>query len=1356
MASIEVEDEKIPTYDLVINKIEKGTGTQEIAAVPVVGAKFKLYKDNLEKGTYTTDGEGHISINGLYLYEESKNIDQTYTLKETFAPEGYAKVKDITFKAQIIDSTLTLITDDNLSYTTENNTINLKVEDSKSFKLIKKDGETNALLPNVKFAIYNEDEGETPARNSKGEIIGNKETINGREYYTLTTNSRGEITADLPEGIYRAVEVEAADKYDIKGQEQYFGIGESRETKQIVYPEYATSFGGPNSDLIKSIVLTKDGGYYIGGQFKESMQVVDYTLNSNGGLDAFFVKYDSNDEVEWASSFGGDNDEFLNSVAVTKDGGHIVGGSFYSSSMQVGDYTLTKDGRGPDSFLVKYDSNNEVEWASSFGGTGDDNIISVESTEDGGYIVGGNTNSSSMQVGPYTLTNKGRNDVFLIKYDSNNEVEWTSLFGGTREEYIRSIAATEDGGYIVGGNFNSPSMQVGDYTLTCNDNYYDAFLVKYDSNNEVEWGTSYGGDNNDYIQSIATTEDGGYIVGGYFAGTNQAIGNYTLSSNGEEDICIVKYNSDNEVEWASSFGGTREEHIQSIAATEDGGYIVGGNFNSSSIQIGDYTLTRNGNASNYDAYLVKYDRNNEVEWASSFGETGDENTYSIAVTEDGNYIVGGYFYSSSMQVGDYTLTNKGVYDAFIVKYKPKEIGEVVYKNVNQIGGTNYQYLQSIAEIKDGGYIVGGDFKDSSLQVGEYTLNNNGNYDPFLVKYDSNNKVEWASSFGGINEDRITSIAATKDGGYIVGGYFNSPSMQVEDYTLTRTDGTDAFLIKYNGNNEVEWASSFGGTSADSIESIAVTEDGGYIVGGNTNSSSMQVGPYTLTNKGRNDVFLIKYDSNNKVEWTSLLGGFDSDYLTSIETTEDGGYLVGGWFESLSMRVGDYTFIQNGGSDAFLIKYDRNNEVEWASSLGGPNFENIQSIVVTEDGGYIVGGKFESPSMQVGDYTLTRKGATDAFLIKYNGNNEVEWASSFGGTGYEDLELIERTVDGGYIVGGKFNSLSMQVEGYTLTSKGSYDDYVVKYDSNNKVEWTSSFGGTGNEYIKSIAVTEDGRYIVGGYFNSSSMQIGDYVLTNKGNSNAFLLQLNVYKGANEQEEITFENQRKEYKITTDVKEIDGIKGGSISGEDKASYEKVKYGDTSTKPIIMTPDENYEIIGITVNGKEYQYTTLPDGSYQMPQFENMTEDKHIVVTYSLKDNKIILNKVDKDTREKLSNVEFHLDQIDERTNLVNSEVIGSLTDNCTTNINYDNEITGTIGEPSDDFELHFVTFDNTDGTKYYVPMNGETYQKANGQSYLPYTLHAQSDFLIDLSELNGFYKLVIDVTSKGGRNRESVYT
>ena len=264
-----------------------------------------------------------------------------------------------------------------------------------------------------------------------------------------------------------------------------------------------------------------------------------------------------------------------------------------------------------------------------------------------------------------------------------------------------------------------------------------------------------------------------------------------------------------------------------------------------------------------------------------------------------------------------------------------------------------------------------------------------------------------------------------------------------------------------------------------------------------------------------------------------------------------------------MQVGDYTLNRNGSYCDFLVKYGRNNEVEWASSFGGTSADSIESIAVTEDGGYIVGGNFESPSMQVGDYTLTRKGGTDAFLIKYNGNNEVEWANSFGGTYSEHLTSIEETEDGGYIVGGDFYSSSMQVGDYTLTRNGSYcDAFLVKYDINNEVEWANSFGGTDIDYLNSIAETEDGGYIVGGYFRSLSMQVGDYTLTNKGSTDAFLVKLNAYMGANEQEEITFENQRKEYKITTDVKEIDGIKGGTISGEDKISYEKVKHGDSSS--------------------------------------------------------------------------------------------------------------------------------------------------------------------------------------------------
>ena len=126
------------------------------------------------------------------------------------------------------------------------------------------------------------------------------------------------------------------------------------------------------------------------------------------------------------------------------------------------------------------------------------------------------------------------------------------------------------------------------------------------------------------------------------------------------------------------------------------------------------------------------------------------------------------------------------------------------------------------------------------------------------------------------------------------------------------------------------------------------------------------------------------------------------------------------------------------------------------------------------------------------------------------------------------------------------------------------------------------------------------------------------MSNVGAQDGMILKIVNQIGVPEEQELEVKNERKKFKITTDVQEIDGIKGGMITGEDATPYEKVKYGDSSTQEIKMIPDENYEIIGITINGKEYKFTANDDGSYIMPAFTNVTENKHIVVTYSLKNN------------------------------------------------------------------------------------------------------------------------------------------
>ena len=311
----------------------------------------------------------------------------------------------------------------------------------------------------------------------------------------------------------------------------------------------------------------------------------------------------------------------------------------------------------------------------------------------------------------------------------------------------------------------------------------------------------------------------------------------------------------------------------------------------------------------------------------------------------------------------------------------------------------------------------------------------------------------------------------------------------------------------------------------------------------------------------------------------------------------------------------------------------------------------------------------------------------------------------------------------------------------MTNKGDYDGMIIKYNATGEVEWAEGIGGTSSEQIESVAETSDGGYIVGGYFYSSSIDLGNGIsLTNKGDYDGMLLKITAKMGVPEVQELEVANNRKEYKITTDVKEIDNIKGGSISGEDKKPYETVKYGDNSTQEIKMIPDENYEIIGITVNGEEYQYTVNEDGSYTMPAFDNVTENKHVVVTYSLKNNKITINKVDKDTKAKLIGAKFKLDQLEERPEPENNAIIGELTDNGQehTKVNIEKEIADKLGELTNNGTYYFVR--NEDGT--YTPTNSKTYQTANGGTAGIQNVAANSYIPIDLSGLTGQYAVVIN--------------
>jgi len=365
------------------------------------------------------------------------------------------------------------------------------------------------------------------------------------------------------------------------------------------------------------------------------------------------------------------------------------------------------------------------------------------------------------------------------------------------------------------------------------------------------WTKAFGGKSRDGCFSVQQTSDDGYILTGY----------YSEYGSMDFDLWLVKIDSYGNKQWDKIFGGEDWDYAHDVKQTKDGGYIITG-------QTRLYRYPE-------DVWLIKTDKYGNKLWDKAFDKGTYEYAFSVEQTIDGGYILVGNIFSW------------GFPEAHIASWliKTDEQGNKLWEKI--YGGDGDCSGKCVIQTQDSGYVF----------IGSTTFYGAGSRDFWLVKTDQNGNELWNKTYGGQMYDIGDFVQQTSDGGLILVGETRSFGIETSDIYLIKTD---------ESGNEI-WSRTFGGSNYEEAHSVQQTNDGGFIIGGETRSFGA----------GYFDFYLIKTDENGNEIWSKTYGGSQFDQGWHVQQTSDGGYIFGGH----TCSYGD------GSDDMWIVKTDENGNID---------------------------------------------------------------------------------------------------------------------------------------------------------------------------------------------------------------------------------------------------------------------------------------------------------------------------------------------------------------------------------------------------------------------------------------------
>ncbi len=368
--------------------------------------------------------------------------------------------------------------------------------------------------------------------------------------------------------------------------------------------------------------------------------------------------------------------------------------------------------------------------------------------------------------------------------------------------------------------------------------------------------------------------------------------------------------------------------------------------------------------------------------------------------------------------------------------KKKALKKAVYHAVweKTYGGDDGDIANGIVALDKGEYAMVGTCKSFGAQ----------GTDMCVVRMNGKGEIKWHILLGGKKQDVGKAIIRAADGSLIVLGTSKSFAKHYD---------RDIYVAKVSLEGKLIWEQSLGGNRDEFAGGIARTDDGGFLVVGDSNSYG----------NGYKDVYIAKLDQNGKEISSQVIGGEKEDSAQALTRTADGAMMLVGYRE----------LERSGNTDFFVMKLDQNGKKIWAKTYGEEQADRLNGVTATADGGIVATGSTRS----------YKSAQTDMSVMKLDKDGNIGWHKIYGFKYYEYGNAVVSTGDGSVMVAG----------GTSTLGKGDHSVYMIALDKSGKLIWSHVYGDRGKDTMNAIARMDDGSMIAAGGSDSHSRATKFYML-----------------------------------------------------------------------------------------------------------------------------------------------------------------------------------------------------------------------------------------------------------------------